>query len=110
MTFIYILIFLFHCLLLTPHTEVSGYLTASNGLWHPGGINSFSMMGELLLEQIKKVPLISFPWFLFSFFLLFFSIHLIPMWLFLEVFLHYYSGHFFYKIGDGTFCPLFSCC
>lgn len=62
------------------------------------------MMGELLLEQIKKVPLISFPCFFFfpSFFFLF-SIHLIPMWLFLEVFLHYYSGHFFTKLEMGLF-------
>lgn len=64
--------------------------TLGIGLWHPGDINSFCRMGELMFKQVKGLPLISFPWFLF------FSccIHLISMWIFLEVFLQFYSGHF----------------
>lgn len=93
MTFIYILIFS-TAYPFTLHTEISGYLTDSSHWWHPDDINSFSKMGKLQFSQIKKLPLI---FFLVSFFFFFlhlnsFNTHLVI--LFLEVFLHCYSGHF----------------
>lgn len=58
-------------------------------------------MGQSLFKQVQKLLLVYFPCLLFSFNS--FSIHLIPTWLFLEIFLHYYSGQFFTGLEMGLF-------